>query len=224
MIAIGEAGEGHSFTSKAEGQIPFRHKGAALPLFTRVIYADQVSENIMSVAEAADNGFTIVFNKEGVKMYKAADCEVQGAPVLTGTRDARTRLFYLNFATPPPCVVQSASTRQEPVPTSSVGPGGKQVIENTRRVRALQNDEVAVPAHVSANLSKTYHEYKTDFDLWHPRLAHINPRMAKRALPDLKEWPAKSHCDAALKASFTSSATMVHDQERLICLGHLAST
>lgn len=85
MQAIGEAGEGHSFTSKAEGPIPFRHKGEQLPLFTRVIYAEQVSENIMSVPEACDHGFSFVFTREGVKMYKAEDCHVQGQAVLTGT-------------------------------------------------------------------------------------------------------------------------------------------
>ena len=26
-----------------------------------------------------------------------------------------------------------------------------------------------------ARLSRTYHEFKADFDIWHPRMAHINP-------------------------------------------------
>lgn len=37
VIPIGEAGEGHSFLSKAEGMIPLRHQGEQLPLFTRAI-------------------------------------------------------------------------------------------------------------------------------------------------------------------------------------------
>ena len=44
-----------SFMSKAEGAILITAKGRELPLFSRVTYADQVSENIMSV-EAIQGG------------------------------------------------------------------------------------------------------------------------------------------------------------------------
>ena len=195
VIAIGEAGTGHSFTSKAEGSIPFKHKGEAMPLFTRAIYADQVSENIMSVAEAVDNGFSILFTKEGVHMYRASECVVQGKAMLAGTRDPRTRLFYMNFASPSPCIAQRVAIPQVSLLSTAIGMESRRMIYDNRRARASKADTVEEPADVSANLSKTYHEYKTDFDLWHPRMAHINPRMAKRAMPDLKDWPAKSHCD-----------------------------
>ena len=95
VISIGEAGQGHCFTSKAEGPISLRLKGEQLPLFTRTIFADQVNENIMSVPEAVDGGYTVIFTAEGVKMYKASDCTV-GTPVIIGTRDKRNRLFYVH--------------------------------------------------------------------------------------------------------------------------------
>src|SRR4029079_4330820 len=32
--------------------------------------------------------------------------------------------------------------------------------------------------------------------LWHPRMAHINPKLALNAQPDLKEWPRKCFCES----------------------------
>ena len=58
------------------------------------------------------------------------------------------------------------------------------------------------PPDVTVNLSRTYHEFKSEYELWHPRLAHINPRMALLAKPDLKDWPRKSHCDDCTMGKF----------------------
>ena len=61
---------------------------------------------------------------------------------------------------------------------------------------------LSVSFDIKVNLSRTYHEYKSDFELWHPRLAHINPRLALLAKPDLKDWPRKSHCDDCVMGKF----------------------
>ena len=68
-------------------------KGEALPLFTRTIYAEQVSENIMSVPEAVDKGYAVLFNDD-------AKAKVLAYPILRGARDPRNRLYYISFPSP----------------------------------------------------------------------------------------------------------------------------
>ena len=67
-----------------------------------------------------------------------------------------------------------------------------------RSAQPQSKTDLEPPAEVKINLSKTYNEYKNDYELWHPRLAHINPRLAKLAKPDLKDWPEKAHCDGCI--------------------------
>ena len=54
----------------------------------------------MSVPEAVDNGYTVVFTTESVKIYDPEECLISGVPTLTGARDKRNRLFYISFPTP----------------------------------------------------------------------------------------------------------------------------
>ena len=63
-----------------------------------------------------------------------------------------------------------------------------------QRKKGSQPLDETEPDPVVVNLSRTYYEHKNDYDLWHPRLAHINPRLALVAKPDLKDWPRKAHC------------------------------
>ena len=49
-LLIGEAGQGHSFFSEAEGPIAAKSQGKTVPLLSRVIFAKKVHENIFSVA------------------------------------------------------------------------------------------------------------------------------------------------------------------------------
>ena len=93
-LVIGEAGTGHSFTSQAEGPIKLHVRGKALPLFQRTILAKQVQENIMSVTEAVDRGYVMVFNRRGVQMMDPKDVQLNVKPILCGSRDSKSRLFY----------------------------------------------------------------------------------------------------------------------------------
>src|SRR6185312_5661998 len=93
---IGEAGRGHSFTSEAEGPISFSVQGKPLPLFNRTIFAEQIGENIMSVSEAVDKGYAMLFRKEGVTLYPK-DVKVRGAAILSGKRDTVNNLFYIEL-------------------------------------------------------------------------------------------------------------------------------
>lgn len=81
-IRIGEAGQGHSFSSQGEGAIPLHVRGKELPLFTRTLFAEQVSENIMSVPEAVDRGFAMFFHNRGVEIYNADEVKLDAKPVL----------------------------------------------------------------------------------------------------------------------------------------------
>ena len=54
---------------------------------------------------------------------------------------------------------------------------------------------------VVTNLSRTYYEMKTEYELWHPRLAHISPKLAMLAKPDIK-WPKKIMCDDCIRGKF----------------------
>ena len=96
-IRIGEARRGHSFPSQGEGAIPLQVRGKQLPLLARTVYAEKVSDNIMSVPEAVDKGYTVVFNKHGVDMYEEGAVRCDAKPILKGARDPRTRLFYINI-------------------------------------------------------------------------------------------------------------------------------
>ena len=99
VLTIGEAGQGHSFQSQAEGPITLHVRGKVLPLFSRTVYADQVHENIMSVTEAVDQGYVVVFNSKGVQLRHPKDVHLRGGPVLSGFRDKNSRLFYFDFPT-----------------------------------------------------------------------------------------------------------------------------
>ena len=114
---IGEAGRGHSFTSEAEGPISFSVDGQTLPLFNRTIFAEQIGENIMSVSEAVDKGYAMLFRKEGVTLYPK-DVKVRGAAILSGKRDASNRLFYIDL----PDKVPASANPQIKVHTSKVSP------------------------------------------------------------------------------------------------------
>jgi hypothetical protein len=240
VLTIGEAGQGHSFSSQAEGPLSLHVGGKVLSLFSRTIYADKVQENIMSVSEAVSKGYFMVFSQAGVMLFHPKDVHLRGAPILTGPRDKRSGLFYFDFPTPllqgnaPPPPNKSVvsnlarvpsndlsghapnlsghpavgSVRLSPMqllPVAGVGNSlsGPQWFEERRLVRARGvGDPFPPPPEVFANLSRTYHEYKSEFELWHPRLAHINPRMALLAKPDLKDWPRKSHCDDCTMGKF----------------------
>ena len=139
IIRIGEAGKGHAFMSKAEGAIMLTVKGKELPLFNRVIYADQVSENIMSVAEAVDRGYSVVFTTKGVQICHADDVKVAGS-ILNGNRDKDTRLFYLVL--PKRKIQKSGATLMQVVQ------GGKHPMamkENTKSEALRRQREVPVP-------------------------------------------------------------------------------
>jgi len=98
QLTIGEAGRGHSFTSEAEGPISISVAGRQLPFLSRTIFAKGIHENIFSVAEAVDKGFTLVFTAKGVRVMKANDVVLRGAAVLSGLRDPCSRLFYFDFS------------------------------------------------------------------------------------------------------------------------------
>ena len=58
-----------------------------------------------------------------------------------------------------------------------------------------------------ANLSRTYSEGISTDDLWHGRMIHINPKMAKLANPLLKESPDKKECDYCIMGKFHKTNT-----------------
>ena len=86
--------------SQGEGSIALHARGKQLPLFSRAIYAADVQENIMSVPEACDRGYAVVFTQKGVQLFNPEDVKLRGAPVLSGGRDKRSRLFYFDFPSP----------------------------------------------------------------------------------------------------------------------------
>ena len=59
-----------------------------------------------------------------------------------------------------------------------------------------------VVQEAAVNLARTYHEFANDYDAWHGRMMHINPKLAKIAKPDLKDWPANCFCDNCVRAKF----------------------
>ena len=64
-------------------------------LLKRTIFATKIYENILSVSEAVDQGYVMVFDKNGVSMYEQV--EVNGEVVLFGKRSRKNNLFYINL-------------------------------------------------------------------------------------------------------------------------------
>ena len=71
------------------------------------------------------------------------------------------------------------------------------------------------PSSAKVNMTRTYHEQKDDFGLWHPRMAHVNPRMALIAKPDLKNWLRKCHCDSCTLGKFHRHLTLAQGPKLL---------
>jgi len=170
-LHIGEASQGHSFTTTEEGAIPLRVRGEAIPLFGRAIYAEQVGENLMSVSEAVDRGFTVVFTKDAVEFHKAATVRVPDNPILKGVR-SRNRLFYVEFPSP----------------------------------SADQRENAKLSNHVSTFLSHTYSEYVSEYDMWHARLGHVNPRLLAMAVPGVVSARDKRNCDVCTRGKIHRQA------------------
>jgi hypothetical protein len=212
---IGEAGSGHTFTSEAEGPIAFAVDGEKLPLFKRTIFAEQVGENIMSVSEAVDKGYTMLFNKEGVTLYHK-DVKVRGDAVLSGKRDLTNNLFYIDLpSVSAPSLHKALCSRVSPfklVPVEGVNnsSSGSRYFGQVRAQRLIVSKcDVSLPGNLTestdlcmARLVRTYHEFKSDYELWHPRLAHINVKLAKKAKPDMEGWSRARHCDGCVRGKF----------------------
>ena len=183
QTVIGEASAGHVFTAEAEGAISLKLKGRPLPLFERAIYSENVTENIMSIPEAVDAGFTVVFDKHGVKFYDSGGITQNKLPLIQGGRSTENRLFYVKFPSP---------ARKVPVPaiTKCARIGNPMAMSTETQAECTPPQD-----SILANLASTYHEYDNDYDLWHGRLAHINPRLMQMARPNLKCQDVKHNCD-----------------------------
>ena len=201
-LVIGEAGKGHSFLSESEGPISYPLRGGCAPLFSRTIFAEKIGENIMSVSEAVDNGYLMVLKKDGVALYNAAEVNVKGAPVLTGGR-GKNRLFYLDFPALPKCNVAVAGGPKGPSPSiiTSLSSGAVNYADIRAKRHKGPTVDLSAPVNVEsvfpivAQLTKTYHEYSNEYDLWHSRMIHLNPKFVAMANPDLKQCPTKAECD-----------------------------
>ena len=228
-LIIGEAGVGHSFASEAEGPIEVSVGGETSSLLSKTIFASKIQENILSVGETTDCGYTMMFNKNGVYLYK--DVEVRGEPLLVGTRSKQNHLYYFdltqNTKTPMKSGVllrQTATLPRSPmmyIPVLSYA--RLRQTQKEREENKLAPGEDVYFLDAISKLSRTYHECKSDFDLWHPRMAHVNPRMALLSKPDLKDWPKKCFC-VSCKGSFINTHTLEKDLWPLMNLGHQAST
>ncbi len=51
----------------------------------------------MSVSEAMDRGYAMMFTRDGVKLYQNNNVQVRGAAVLEGKRDVVNNLFYIEL-------------------------------------------------------------------------------------------------------------------------------
>ena len=202
QLVIGEAGVGHSFFSEAEGPIDVSIQGKKSKLLARTIFASRIQENILSVGEAVDCGYTLVFDKKGVCLYQ--DVSVRGAPLLTGSRSKYNRLFYFDLRQETAAVnkVQVLPSSARISPMDYVPVLSYECLRKTQADRELPDSKCVPPPDVLTRLSRTYHECKTEFELWHPRLAHVNPRLALLAKPDLKDWPKKCFCASCTQGKF----------------------
>ena len=227
-LVIGEAGRGHSFNSEAIGSVACNIDGKKLPLLTRTIFAKQIHENIMSVAEAVDKGFVMVFSKSGVYLYNPKCVMVKGEALISGGRDPKSRLFHFDLDAPICNIAHADNTSVIHAFSLNANDeclGGNKAIPAKLSPLSLvpavgiSNSKVGDKwyervhaARVTSTFDATMfdedtralltHEFKTDYDLWHPRLAHINQRLALLAKPDLKDYPKKCACKYCILGKF----------------------
>ena len=177
----------------------------------------------MSVSEAADRGYVMVFNRDGVRMFDENEVQIEGKSLVEGKRDPKNRLFYFEFPAEAisGCVnspslflakanmhIMNAHSPPKLSPLSllpAVGAnGGEAFFENARFTR-MQGPrlDMTLPTGLDltmVNLARTYYE-GDEISLWHSRLIHINPKLAAMANPDIK-WPSKMECDNCLLGKF----------------------
>lgn len=125
--------------------------------------------------------------------------EVKGEHVLHGKQSKKNNLFYFYLPTNVAPVAQAARLNITPM---SLVP-----VMNYDKIREIQANRIEQPVKreapdAFAKLSRTYHEFSKEFDLWHPRMMHINPRLALLAKPDLKDWPKKCFCVSCTQGKF----------------------
>jgi hypothetical protein len=82
-------------TFRAKGSIGFK-KDKSLPLLSKT---REFPENIISVSDAVENGFMVVFTKAGVAFYKSSAI-INDQPVLFGNRCNESKQFYLDLPDP----------------------------------------------------------------------------------------------------------------------------
>ena len=172
----------------------------------------------MSVSEAVDKGYAMLFRKDGVTLYPQ-DVHVRGDAILSGKRDRANNLFYIDLpAVPGPCpkskpralCAKVSPFQLVPVEGINSSASGSAYFGQVRaqRLIILKCDE-SLPGNLTestdlciARLVRTYHEFGSDYELWHPRLAHINLKLAKKAKPDLVGWTHARHCDGCTRGKF----------------------
>ena len=148
----------------------------------------------------------MVFNKGHVYLYQ--DVKVRGDPLLVGTRSKQNRLYYFDLTqnTKTPKSIVLLRTAAAPHSFSPMAYVPVLSYDHLRKTQKEREEKEVIPLEVCldaiSKLSRTYHEYKTDFVFWHPRMAHVNPRMAILAKPDLKDWPKKCFCISCTQGKF----------------------
>jgi len=176
-LNIGTAMGAKSMKSEGVGKLILHApNGSPMPGFDRVVFAKQVAAKIASVGDMCDEGLVCVFDKYGLRTFKAADVNIEGQVFTHDQRDPKTRLYPLTLF------------RRNDVKEK------KERVYASLALSVVKNEKIEwgdLPQVIDANhsqvfLAKTYKkEGLSDLDLWHGKLGDVGIKHIKKIIPTL---------------------------------------
>ena len=132
-----------------------------MPGFDRVVFAKGVAAKIASIGDMCDSGLICVFDKDGLRTFKAADVVVSGVPFTQDQRDPTTRLYPLTMIRN-----NGVQEKRERISASLA-------FEVCKEEKVLWGELPEVISDPNL-LAKTYKkDGLSDLDMWHAKLGDV---------------------------------------------------
>ena len=204
---------GHK-SMKTEGvgtMLLYTPSGEPMPGFSKVLFTKQATEKLASVGDLCDAGLICVFDKKGMRTYKAEDLKLSGKVFTDDARDPKNRLYPLSLfrkrgekkAEDAQCFllqkIRECSRGDSNPQPSDVTSDARAVapLEHTnKRQRTLLPLIVADGETLPATLlARTYvKEGLSDLERYHAKFGDVGLKYIHRCVPTVKV-PKKYRCE-----------------------------
>ena len=205
---IKTANPAQNIDASTMGEVPMTNdQGTRMPGLKEVIFTPHLRENLMSVGKLTDEGYTVIFNACGVKIYKNRGLRVSGREVHYEARNSHG--LYPLTLTPTIDDTKNAPPRDVQARFTSTA---RQILSNTRKERESRVTTDSKPSatlpdvaqiETLSSLARVYpREDMSVLEKWHSRCAHASVKTLKElGISELqgKRIPLKYRCDACIK-------------------------